>query len=162
MYHVPTFQSPFSTFPFSCSTLESSFFRLCNLPVLLCNLLVILFNLLVLIATSLFYFAASLFYFATSLGYFATCLFYFATSLFYICVSHQWCDLFSSTTAQLYATHRKSGQRRKRHCTKYTGLRPCWRSLRQMRVSGHAGRSDVIMAPPPPHSTCKQAKFSDF
>jgi hypothetical protein len=22
-------------------------------------------------------------------------------------VSHQWCDLFSSTTAQLYATHRK-------------------------------------------------------
>jgi hypothetical protein len=26
---------------------------------------------------------------------------------------------------QLYATHRKSGQRRKRHCTKYTGLRPC-------------------------------------
>ncbi len=24
-------------------------------------------------------------------------------------VSHQWCDLFSSTTAQLYATHRKSG-----------------------------------------------------
>ncbi len=66
------------------------------------------------------------------------------------CVSHQWCDLFSSTTAQLYATHRKSGRRRKRHYTKCTGLRPCWRSLRQMRVSGHAGRSDVIMAPPPP------------
>ncbi len=69
---------------------------------------------------------------------------------------------FLSTTTQLYATHRKSGQRRKRHCTKCTGLRPCWRNLRQMRVSGHAGRSDVIMAPPPPHSTCKQAKFSDI
>jgi hypothetical protein len=26
---------------------------------------------------------------------------------FKVLVSHQWCDLFSSTTAQLYATHRK-------------------------------------------------------
>ena len=77
-------------------------------------------------------------------------------------VSHQWCDLFSSTTAQLYATHRKSEERRKRHCTKYTGLRPCWRSLRQVRVSSHAGRSDFIMAPPPPPSTCKQANFQWF
>jgi hypothetical protein len=53
----------------------------------------------------------------------------FTASAFHYCgktiVSHQWCDLFSSTTAQLYATHRKSGQRRKRHCTKCTGLRPC-------------------------------------
>jgi hypothetical protein len=57
---------------------------------------------------------------------------------------------FLSTTAQLYATHRKSGKRRKRHCAKYTESRPCWRSLRQMRASSHAGRSDVIMAPPPP------------
>ncbi len=30
-------------------------------------------------------------------------------------VSHQWCALFLSTTAQLYATHRKYGNRRKRH-----------------------------------------------
>ncbi len=44
----------------------------------------------------------------------------------------------------------RNGDRRKGHCTKCTGLRPCWRSLRQMRVPGHAGRSDVIMVPPPP------------
>jgi hypothetical protein len=37
-------------------------------------------------------------------------------------VSHQWCDLFSSTTAQLYATHRKREWRRKRHRAKYTGF----------------------------------------
>ena len=37
-------------------------------------------------------------------------------------VSHQWCDLFYSTTAQLYATHRRD--RRKRHLTKRIGMRP--------------------------------------
>ncbi len=56
----------------------------------------------------------------------------------------------------------RNRDRRKRHRTKCTGLRPCWRSLRHMHVPGHAGRSDVIMAPPPPNSTYTQAKISDF
>ncbi len=31
----------------------------------------------------------------------------FCFIIVFLDVSHQWCDLFSSTTAQLYATHRK-------------------------------------------------------
>ena len=57
---------------------------------------------------------------------------------------------FSSTTAQLYATHRKGSERRKRHFSKCTGLRPCWRSPRWLRVPGHAGRVTLSRRLPPP------------
>ncbi len=66
---------------------------------------------------------------------------------------------FSSTTAQLYATHRKGRKRRKRHRTR---MRPWWRSPRRLRVPSHAGRVTLSRRFPPSHSTFTQAKISDF
>ncbi len=69
---------------------------------------------------------------------------------------------FLSTTAQLYATHRRGSERRKRHRTKCTRMRPWWRSPRRLRVPGHAGRVTLSRHIPPSRSTFTWAKISDF
>ncbi len=69
---------------------------------------------------------------------------------------------FLSTTAQLYVTHRRGSGRRKRHVSKCTGMRPWWRGLRRLRVTGHVGRVVLSRHTPPSHSTFPWTEISDF
>ncbi len=56
----------------------------------------------------------------------------------------------------------QNGDRRKRHRTECTRMRPWWRSPRRLRVPGHAGRVTLSRHIPPLNSTFTQDKISDF
>ncbi len=66
-----------------------------------------------------------------------------------VSVPHQWCDLFYRLLHS-YTRHIERVVRGGRDTfSKCTGLRLCWRSPRQLRVPGHAGRVTLSRRPPP-------------